>query len=626
MNRCCSPSSSWNCVWGSEGQVTELHIPKSKIGFATIATGPFVSFANDLWTSIRLHAFPRHELHFFVFTDDEEAVSGTNVHTRFIKRLGWPFDSLGRPFIFGNASEWFQEMDYMFSIDADMLIVNEIDDSALGERVGALQAWFAVEKRSDFTYESRLTPAGTPYSSAFISPSEGLCYFAGGLFGGTLSGFQSITSSVVALALIDLEANPRHAALWEDESYINKVFLNEPPTIILGPAYVYPEPPYDEWLKTRLELFSANVVPRIYNLGVRKHGEVGGLDRHHVKERYAVLPAFMSPTSFAEHYPMLTETFSAVGDELTVVVRAFVWPHCLLKQISAVNVHLPFVQIAILYDAPNSFSSQWNLDQIREKAGEVDSRINVFEADHNSANRLKLRVGKPVHSDNVVHAPLKVLGDQLLLTVKTPYIVFIDDDISGVLPPGSQHLVSALEFGKFDIAGGCIENVSSAGYVNRQGYLFPSVYCDGPPPLEIPDYATPDIACWRVNYIGGFYAARTDVLRRTSWGKFLTDTGYDNFFVQASLGRVDVALCRGVSARAISCEGGNSVHTDINGNRFRHSSMGFVPIKPLIPIGINVWAVQSQVFIVFFFTTGFVLFLVAHVQKLSKWNKQKRKV
>ena len=610
MNSCCSKDAHWRCVWGGSNDVKiDIFQPRSKIGFATVATGPFTSFANDLWTSIKKYAFPRHELHFFVFTDDESAISGPNVHTRYFKRLGWPFDSLGRPFIFGNASEWFREMDYMFSIDADMLIVGKIDDSALGERVGALQAWFAVEKRTDFTYESRLTPAGTPYSSAYISPDRGVCYFAGGLYGGSLSGFLSITSSIVSLARIDLEAKPRHVALWEDESYINKVFLDDKPSVVLGPAFVYPEPPYDEWLKTRLNLFFLDVVPRIYNLGVRKHGEVGGLDRHHMKERFAKLPAFMSPTNFTERYPMIAETLSAVTEELTVVVRAFIWPNCLLKQILAVNLHIPFARMYILYDSPRSFSSQWNLDYIRKS--KVSLRINVFETIHNSRNRLMLRSKGDFYqinalNDVIVQAPLTILGDRLMNNILTPYLVFIDDDAAGVLPQGSQHLVAALEFGNIDIAGGCIGNSSSAGYIGEQGYLLPSVYCNGPPPLKPADYATPDIACWKVDYISGFYAARTDVLRRLNWGKTLTDSTKNDFFEQASLNGVSVALCRGVSAHSVLCEGTSEVHTDVNGNRFRHSAVGVVPIQPLIQKRWETFSFTNV--IVWLFIYGFFLF------------------
>lgn len=68
------------------------------------------------------------------------------------------------------------------------------------------------------------------------------CYLAG-LFGGTFASFGAILRETTALARVDLSKTPPRIAIWHDESYLNRVFAFNPPTVVLGPHYVYPEPP-----------------------------------------------------------------------------------------------------------------------------------------------------------------------------------------------------------------------------------------------------------------------------------------------------------------------------------------------------------------------------------------------
>jgi hypothetical protein len=158
---------------------------KLRIGFVTYATGPYNAFVEDLWGSLQRHAFKRHDVHLFVFTDKAGNASflpHPRVHRKYQGRSGWPFDSLGRHFLYLRYLAWFDRMDYVYSVDSDALIVDELDERILGERVGALSAWPYGFQSSWFSYDRRRTPLpmNEPYSAAYLTEEHGKCYFAGG--------------------------------------------------------------------------------------------------------------------------------------------------------------------------------------------------------------------------------------------------------------------------------------------------------------------------------------------------------------------------------------------------------------------------------------------------------------
>jgi hypothetical protein len=62
---------------------------------------------------------------------------------------------------------------------------------------------------------------------------------------------------------------------WHDESILNRFFhKSRKPTLIAGPEFLYPEPPYDKtMLSTRQRLYARHVPTLMHNLGVRKAGD-----------------------------------------------------------------------------------------------------------------------------------------------------------------------------------------------------------------------------------------------------------------------------------------------------------------------------------------------------------------
>ena len=342
---CCAPRAGTRCVMSADPPLALRRGRQLRIGFVTYATGPYGSFVEGLWASLRARAFVGHEVHLFFFTDraDEPTfLDDPRVHKRQQKRLGWPFDSLGRHFLYLAAADWFDGMDFLISVDADTILSGTISDSALGERIATVQSWLFGRPQHDWTLDRRKTVMGAPYSAAFATDAVATCYFTGNLFGGSRVGFMQMLQEVVNLARADLSAFPRRVALWHDESYLNAALFARAPTVIWGPNFMYPEPPSDEWLYSDENVahgvwrgprsssssasnpgirFPPNA--RVFlNLGVRKHSA------HQLAEFQPLtseLPAEMSETGTARRFP-LPPPMAQVASMVTFLVRVAAVP------------------------------------------------------------------------------------------------------------------------------------------------------------------------------------------------------------------------------------------------------------------------------------------------------------
>ena len=319
LNTCCQSSRPWTCIEGAPASALAPRI--LRIGFITYATGPYSEFLADLWESLERLAFRGHNVSLFAFTDragDPDFLRHANVHLRQQARVGWPFDSLGRHFLFLGAAQWYSEMDYMISVDSDSILTNTLDASMLGERMAAIQAWFYAHPKSFWTNDRRRTLLGAAYSTAFISDADASCYFTGNLFGGSKRGFLAILNATTTLALEDLGSAPPRIALWHDESYLNRVFVSDPPTVVLAPNFMYPEPPADAWLYVQEDAHAARAwhgvdgtaarfppgARMFLNLGVRKHASK---ELNVYQPLNSLLPAFMSPTGKARYMAFLAD-------------------------------------------------------------------------------------------------------------------------------------------------------------------------------------------------------------------------------------------------------------------------------------------------------------------------------
>jgi histo-blood group ABO system transferase len=203
--------------------------PRNKVGLCIMATGRYDKFAQELIDSARPYFCTRSEVTYFVFTDGN-ITPAEDVVTCFQKRLGWPADTLKRFEVYAQNADLLSGMDYLFAVDADMRFVAAVGEEILSDLVGTQHPGY-VGRRG--TYEKN------PLSTACVPSYEGDIYFAGGFYGGTREAFFKLVETLKERVSKDEESH--FIAAWHDESHLNRYFIDHHPTLVLSPAYCYPE-------------------------------------------------------------------------------------------------------------------------------------------------------------------------------------------------------------------------------------------------------------------------------------------------------------------------------------------------------------------------------------------------
>ena len=223
------------------------------VGLNIVAIAKYIKFLQPLITSADQYFMRDHNVTYFVISDklDEVAKVKTNRHIVSImeKSQGWPNNTLVRFQFISKHRDIYHDMDFMFQVDVDMRLVSHFNSEALGSRVGTLHPTFYNKPRSTFTYDRN------PKSTAYIKPSEGEYYFAGGVLGGCQSEVITMADTIVKNILTDLRKY-NYIALWHDESHVNRYFIDHPPTKVLSPEYCVPEG--IGWSKQRLLALNKN--------------------------------------------------------------------------------------------------------------------------------------------------------------------------------------------------------------------------------------------------------------------------------------------------------------------------------------------------------------------------------
>ncbi len=204
-----------------------------KIGILNIATNNYKLFLNDLHDSIEKYFLTDHEKKYFVWSDDESFNFKHDVHHIKIDAQGYPGDTLFRYHYFLMAKKELLECDYIFYLDADMRIVDNVKEEVLTELLGVQHPGFWEETKKSGTPESRTE------STAYVNPSDITQYCCGGFNGGTPKSFLKMSETIAKN--INIDAEKEIIAVWHDESHLNKYFSENPPTKVLDCGYCAPE-------------------------------------------------------------------------------------------------------------------------------------------------------------------------------------------------------------------------------------------------------------------------------------------------------------------------------------------------------------------------------------------------
>lgn len=210
---------------------SSLSIPlvADNIGLAIVATGRYIEFVPPLIESADQYFCKNHNVTYYVFTD-QDYDAPENVVTVPHYRMGWPYDTMMRYHAYYSNRDLFEQEDYIFAIDADMLFVDEVGDEILSDHTAVIHPGY-VNKRGTYETDSR--------STACVLPHEGMYYFCGGVYGGSKERFFHICKTNIDHIEDDLQRGV--IAVWHDESHWNRYCIDHKPAIILSPSYCYPE-------------------------------------------------------------------------------------------------------------------------------------------------------------------------------------------------------------------------------------------------------------------------------------------------------------------------------------------------------------------------------------------------
>lgn len=203
----------------------------NKIGLLIIATAKYVKYIQPLIDSADEFFMKDSDVTYFLFTDSEfDYTSNRNIIKINKKHQVWPFSTLLRYNSFHVNREILKGMDYLFYCDVDMLFNDFVSEDILSDRVGVIHPGFIGNKG---------TPEEREISTAYIPKDVNNNYYCGGFNGGSSVEFLKLSEILDSNIKKDLSKNI--VAIHNDESHLNRYFLDNPPTKILDSSYCYPE-------------------------------------------------------------------------------------------------------------------------------------------------------------------------------------------------------------------------------------------------------------------------------------------------------------------------------------------------------------------------------------------------
>ncbi|XP_076843749.1 globoside alpha-1,3-N-acetylgalactosaminyltransferase 1-like [Brachyhypopomus gauderio] len=210
------------------------------IATTVFALGKYVRFLKDFLESAEKHYMQGYRVHYYIFTDQPEAVPmvtlGANRSLTTLKIPSsnrWQDISLGRMEKLEKLIEnqLVNEVDYIFSLDVDSKFYGHWGAETLGDIVAVIHPGYYSTTRDEFPYERR------PESQAYIPQGIGDYYYGGAVIGGLVKEVHKLVKTCRIQLDVD-KANSIEAA-WQEESHLNKYFLYNKPTKVLSAEYLW---------------------------------------------------------------------------------------------------------------------------------------------------------------------------------------------------------------------------------------------------------------------------------------------------------------------------------------------------------------------------------------------------
>ncbi|XP_046949675.1 histo-blood group ABO system transferase 2-like [Lynx rufus] len=232
-------------------EVNRSHVEEGLGPHGTFDSGPraqhipcagYVAFLELLLQTAEKHFMAGHRVTCYVFTDRPGDVphvplgEGRQVGVLEVRSYSRRQDvSMHRVEMIRNFSRrrFLHEVDSPVCADVDVSFRDHVGVENPSPLFGTLHPGFYGAAREAFTYERR------PQSQAHVPRDEGDFYYAGGFFGGSVAKVLRLTSACHQATVVDRAHGIE--AVWHDESHLNRYPLDQKPTKVLSPEYLWDE-------------------------------------------------------------------------------------------------------------------------------------------------------------------------------------------------------------------------------------------------------------------------------------------------------------------------------------------------------------------------------------------------
>lgn len=197
------------------------------IAILYIAIGNYERFWTLFHTSCERYFLPGMPKTYHVFTDSKQIKGGDSIVVTPVQDEGWPANTLHRFRFFLLQEKKLSTHEYCFFFNANACLLKSISAEEVlptlqeNNLVGLTWRPCGNDFIHTFPYERNQK------STAFIAPNEGTTYYQGGFFGGKTAAVMQLIQTLNTH--IDQDTAADITAINNDESHLNRYFLNTPP-------------------------------------------------------------------------------------------------------------------------------------------------------------------------------------------------------------------------------------------------------------------------------------------------------------------------------------------------------------------------------------------------------------
>jgi len=227
------------------------------VSFLIVATGKYEVYVKPLIDSIKRNFKHKGFVNFFVFTDSkallepaDEMLRDWSIKAFYVPFSEWPWSTLMRFHFFRTERAHISQSDYYYYIDADTLMTGEVNFNEIVGKSVAVQHCGFMQKRG--TYETN------PKSVTYVNHDEGTHYFGGGFWGFDFMNFWHMINECTYM--VDKDQSNGITPVHNDESVINRYFIDHPPQRILTPSFHYPQSNIEKYKATWPEDYPCKIL------------------------------------------------------------------------------------------------------------------------------------------------------------------------------------------------------------------------------------------------------------------------------------------------------------------------------------------------------------------------------